>query len=206
MYTYTRQDVAELLWISTRSVDRYIKAWKLRSKKEWKIVYVNNEDVKNLWWTWEVKHEIIDKKEYEESKKEKQQQEEKNIEVVEKKELPKSKEIEVKTNFKTYPLDEVYYDLRNEIKQKDEVIQDLSIKLWRAEEIVKNSVSMIDYKRSQMLLEDSKTHLGSAISDLKTKNEDLEKKLKYEKTTNWILIITVIVLLTIAWAVWFMNI
>ena len=198
MYTYTRQDVAELLWISTRSVDRYIKAWKLRSKKEWKIVYVNNEDVKNLWWTWEVKHEIIDKKEYEESKKEKQQQEEKNIEVVEKKELPKSKEIEVKTNFKTYPL--------NEIKQKDEVIQDLSIKLWRAEEIVKNSVSMIDFKRSQMLLEDSKTHLGSAISDLKTKNEDLEKKLKYEKTTNWILIITVIVLLTIAWAVWFMNI
>ena len=206
MYTYTRQDVAELLWISTRSVDRYIKAWKLRSKKEWKIVYVNNEDVKNLWWTWEVKHEIIDKKEYEESKKEKQQQEEKNIEVVEKKELPKSKEIEVKTNFKTYPLDEVYYDLRNEIKQKDEVIQDLSIKLWRAEEIVKNSVSMIDFKRSQMLLEDSKTHLGSSISDLKTKNEDLEKKLKYEKTTNWILIITVIVLLTIAWAVWFMNI
>ena len=206
MYTYTRQDVAELLWISTRSVDRYIKAWKLRSKKEWKIVYVNNEDVKNLWWTWEVKHEIIDKKEYEESKKEKQQQEEKNIEVVEKKELPKSKEIEVKTNFKTYPLDEVYYDLRNEIKQKDEVMQDLSIKLWRAEEIVKNSVSMIDFKRSQMLLEDSKTHLGSAISDLKTKNEDLEKKLKYEKTTNWILIITVIVLLTIAWAVWFMNI
>ena len=206
MYTYTRQDVAELLWISTRSVDRYIKAWKLRSKKEWKIVYVNNEDVKNLWWTWEVKHEIIDKKEYEESKKEKQQQEEKNIEVVEKKELPKSKEIEVKTNFKTYPLDEVYYDLRNEIKQKDEVIQDLSIKLWRAEEIVKNSVSMIDFKRSQMLLEDSKTHLGSAISDLKTKNEDLEKKFKYEKTTNWILIITVIVLLTIAWAVWFMNI
>lgn len=203
MYTYTRQDVAELLWISTRSVDRYIKAWKLRSKKEWKIVYVNNEDVKNLWWTWEVKHEIIDKKEYEESKKEKQQE---NIEVVEKKELPKSKEIEVKTNFRTYPLDEVYYDLRNEIKQKDEVIQDLSIKLWRAEEIVKNSVSMIDFKRSQMLLEDSKTHLGSAISDLKTKNEDLEKKLKYEKTTNWILIITVVVLLTIAWAVWFMNI
>lgn len=203
MYTYTRQDVAELLWISTRSVDRYIKAWKLRSKKEWKIVYVNNEDVKNLWWTWEVKHEIIDKKEYEESKKEKQKE---NIEVVEKKELPKSKEIEVKTNFKTYPLDEVYYDLRNEIKQKDEVIQDLSIKLWRAEEIVKNSVSMIDFKRSQMLLEDSKTHLGSAITDLKTKNEDLEKKLKYEKTTNWILIITVIVLLTIAWAVWFMNI
>ena len=98
------------------------------------------------------------------------------------------------------------FDLRNEIKQKDEVIQDLSIKLWRAEEIVKNSVSMIDFKRSQMLLEDSKTHLGSAISDLKTKNEDLEKKLKYEKTTNWILIITVIVLLTIAWAVWFMNI
>jgi predicted site-specific integrase-resolvase len=34
MYKYTRQEVAELLKISTRSVDRYVKSGKLRVKKE----------------------------------------------------------------------------------------------------------------------------------------------------------------------------
>ena len=62
MYTYTRQDAADLLWISTRSIDRYIKSGKLRSKKEWKIVYVNDDDIKNLSWWQDSKQEIIDKK------------------------------------------------------------------------------------------------------------------------------------------------
>jgi excisionase family DNA binding protein len=40
MYKYTRQEAADMLGISTRSVDRYIKSGKLRSKKDGKIVYV----------------------------------------------------------------------------------------------------------------------------------------------------------------------
>lgn len=200
MYNYTRQEAADFLGISTRSIDRYIKSWKLRSKKEWKIVYVNDDDVKNMSWNSDTKHEIIDKEELQEIKK----SQENNYEV---EEVPfETKEIELKTNFKTYALDKVYDDLRAEIKQKDEVIQDLSIKLGRAEEIVKNSVSMIDFKRSQMLLEDSKTHLWSAISELKSKNETLEKDLKHEKTTKYILFITVLILFIISLIIWWANI
>ena len=157
MYNYTRQDVADMLWISTRSVDRYIKSGKLRSKKDWKIVYVNDADVENLSWTWSSKQEIIEKTDYEETKK---SQDYKVVTPVE------TKEIEVKSNFKNYALDKVYDDLRAEVKKKDEIIQDLSIKLWRADEIIRNSVSMIDFKRSQMLLEDSKTYMWSERNDL----------------------------------------
>ncbi|PZM86708.1 hypothetical protein DLH72_00250 [Candidatus Gracilibacteria bacterium] len=200
MYNYTRQEAADFLGISTRSIDRYIKSGKLRSKKEGKIVYVNDDDVKNMSGNSDTKHEIIDKEELQEIKK----SQENNYEV---EEVPvETKEIELKTNFKTYALDKVYDDLRAEIKQKDEVIQDLSIKLGRAEEIVKNSVSMIDFKRSQMLLEDSKTHLGSAISELKSKNEILEKDLKHEKTTKYILFITVLILFIISLIIWGANI
>lgn len=195
MYSYTRQDVADMLQISTRSVDRYIKSGKLRAKKEWKIVYVNDDDVKNLLWTWEIKHEIIEKTKYDNSKKIE------NYEFI--KSNSESKEIEVKSNFKTYALDKVYEDLRAEIKQKDETIQDLAIKLWRAEEIVKNSVSMIDFKRSQMLLEDSKTHLWTAISELKAKNENLEEKVKYDRITIFILVIFLVALLSISAVLFF---
>ena len=212
MYTYTRQDAADFLWISTRSIDRYIKSGKLRSKKEWKIVYVNDDDIKNLSWWQDSKQEIIDKK------PEKKQIEVKEIKSDEKEEkilqntysftttVPETKEIEVKTNFKTFPIEPIYDDLRLQIKEKDDLIQDLSMKLWRAEEIVKNSVSMIDFKRSQMLLEDSKTHLWSAISELKGKNEELEKKVKTGNITVLVLFITVIVLLVIALMIWVNNI
>ena len=212
MYTYTRQDAADFLWISTRSIDRYIKSGKLRSKKEWKIVYVNDDDIKNLSWWQDSKQEIIDKK------PEKKQIEVKEIKSDEKEEkilqntynftttVPETKEIEVKTNFKTFPIEPIYDDLRSQIKEKDDLIQDLSMKLWRAEEIVKNSVSMIDFKRSQMLLEDSKTHLWSAISELKDKNEELEKKVKTGNITVLVLFITVIVLLVISLMIWVNNI
>ncbi|RAL57922.1 hypothetical protein BLD25_01030 [Candidatus Gracilibacteria bacterium GN02-872] len=212
MYTYTRQDAADFLGISTRSIDRYIKSGKLRSKKEGKIVYVNDDDIKNLSGGQDSKQEIIDKK------PEKKQIEVKEIKSDEKEEkilqntynftttVPETKEIEVKTNFKTFPIEPIYDDLRLQIKEKDDLIQDLSMKLGRAEEIVKNSVSMIDFKRSQMLLEDSKTHLGSAISELKGKNEELEKKVKTGNITVLVLFITVIVLLVIALMIWVNNI
>ena len=197
MYNYTRQDVADMLWISTRSVDRYIKSGKLRSKKDWKIVYVNDADVENLSWTWSSKQEIIEKTDYEETKK---SQDYKVVTPVE------TKEIEVKSNLKNYALDKVYDDLRAEVKKKDEIIQDLSIKLWRADEIIRNSVSMIDFKRSQMLLEDSKTYMWSEINDLKSKNSSLEEKVKNNNITIIILAVFLIILLSIAWVLWFMNI
>jgi DNA-binding CsgD family transcriptional regulator len=34
MYKYTRQEVADLLKISTRTVDRYVVSGKFRAKKE----------------------------------------------------------------------------------------------------------------------------------------------------------------------------
>ena len=103
-------------------------------------------------------------------------------------------------------MDKVYDDLRAEVKKKDEIIQDLSIKLWRADEIIRNSVSMIDFKRSQMLLEDSKTYMWSEINDLKSKNSSLEEKVKNNNITIIILAVFLIILLSIAWVLWFMNI
>ena len=45
MYKLTRKEAAELLNISTRSIDRYIKSGKIRTKKDWKVVCVNDEDI-----------------------------------------------------------------------------------------------------------------------------------------------------------------
>jgi len=186
MYTLTRQEVADKLKISTRSVDRYIKSGKLRSKKEGKVVYINNDDVKNINWG--------DKKNWE-------------VIIPEKKKDKKNKannHIEIQSN--SIWLTDIYKDLRKEIEKKDLIIQNLAIKVWRTEEIAKNSVSLMDFKKSQFLLEESKSHINNKAVKLKEKNEKLNTELKHEKTTNIILIVFLIILLIISWILWFIKI
>ena len=193
MYKYTRQDVAEKMGISTRSVDRYIKAWKLRAKKEWKVVYVKWSDVNNLMWKGESKQEVI----------------------VEKKLVNESVSFEKNNSEKitkdtsenvAWTLWWIYKDLKEEINKKDQIIQTLAMRVWKAEEVAKNSVSLLDFKKSQYLLEESKDSVSKELDLIKEEREKLSLELKYEKTSNIILIVFVVILLAVAWTIWFLKI
>jgi len=185
MYKLTRQEAAETLKISTRSVDRYIKAWKLRSKKDWKIVYVNSSDIDNMLWKWQKKQEVIVEK------------------VISNKE---SKDIVKNSDTANWTLNLIYKDLKKEIEKKDDIIRELSMRVWKAEEIAKNSISLMEYKKSQFLLEESKWYLNKEIDSLENDKEKLQNDLKYEKNSNLLLIIFVIILLIIASIIWFIKI
>lgn len=190
MYKHTRQEAADMLWISTRSIDRYVKAWRLRSKKDWKVVYINLSDLENLISWGSVKQEIIVEK----------KQTSNNEQF-----FSSPKEVNFPSNNKN-ALDEIYDDLRNEIKEKDLIIRELSIRVWRSEEIAKNSVSLIDFKKSQFLLEESKSNLNQSIIDLQAEKETITTELKYQKTNNLILLISLIVLFAIAWTIFMIKI
>lgn len=103
-------------------------------------------------------------------------------------------------------LEKIYLDLRGEIKHKDQTIQDLAMKLGQAQEIAKNSVSLVEFKKSQFLLEESKTHLSGELSSLRETSQELQKKLKYEKSTNYILITFCVFLVIGLGTLWFLKI
>jgi hypothetical protein len=65
---------------------------------------------------------------------------------------------------------------------------------------------LIEFKKSQFLLEESKGYLNSEVDNIKNEKDKLENELKYEKTTNIILIVFVIVLIAMAATVWFLQI
>ena len=56
------------------------------------------------------------------------------------------------------------------------------------EEIVKNSISMIEFKKTQFLLEESKNSLNSDLENTKKELENKDVLLKEEKKLNYILI------------------
>lgn len=191
MYTITRQEAADLLHMSTRSIDRYIRAGKLRFKKDGKIIFINNQDIENIKWG-TVKHEVIFPEKIETQKH-----------------TPSNENTTKLQNMvqeKNSSLHAIYEDLRNEIHKKDDVIQNLAIKLGQAEEIAKNSVSLIEFKKSQFLLEESKGYLSQEVDTLKSENQKLSKDLKYEKSTNTIMIFFLIALLALTAIIWFVKI
>ncbi|MDD2871361.1 MAG: helix-turn-helix domain-containing protein [Candidatus Gracilibacteria bacterium] len=195
MYKFTRQDVADKLNISTRSVDRYIKSGKLRAKKDGKVVYVNTDDIENLMGNGETKQEVIVEKKVNINNNNNNMN---NNE--EAKTITRSDENVAGT------LGAIYKDLKEEISKKDQLIQTLAMRVGKAEEVAKNSVSLIDFKKSQYLLEESKTHLDKELTNLEKEKEKLSKELKYEKNSNIILIVFVLILLAIAGTIWFMKI
>lgn len=194
LYKITRKKASKLLNISTRSVDRYIKAWKLRAKKDWKIILIHEDDInKLLSWNKKTQEVIIPKKEEKKTKKEWKQ---------EKIESSKVSVIDDNNNSVEY----IYNNLRNEIDKKDSVIQELSMRLWRAEEVAKNSISLIEFKKSQFLLEESRGYLNKEVDELNRYRRNLKLKLKHEKKTNYILLAFTIILFITMVIVWFTKI
>lgn len=47
-YSLDREQAATLLGVSTRSIDRYIKSQKIRSRKLGKKLYLHTEDIQRL--------------------------------------------------------------------------------------------------------------------------------------------------------------
>ena len=196
MYNINRQEAADILWISTRSIDRYIKSWKVRAKKDWKIVFVNSDDIKNLNSSVSVKQKIIVSNGENIIDSVKQVKENIDTWIVKKAEYEK-----ILSTFET-----MYSGFREEIKEKDSKIQELAIRLWRAEEQKDKSVDLMEYKKVQFLNEESKKWLTETLIKEKEQKEKIIKDLKYERTTNKLLILFIIILFIISGVIFFMNI
>lgn len=200
MYNINRQEAAEILGISTRSIDRYIKSWKVRAKKDWKIVFVNSDDIKNLSSNTSVKQKIIvsNVEFLDEDITDSVKQAKGNINtwIVKKAEYEK-----ILSTFET-----MYSGFREEIKEKDAKIQELAIRLWRAEEQKDKSVDLIEYKKVQFLSEEAKNELSKKLDKEKFEKQKTINELNYEKTTNKLLIMFIVILFIISWIIFFMNI
>ena len=196
MYTITRQEASDILWVSIRSVDRYIKSGKIRAEKQWKVILLNKDDVLSLSPNSTQKQKIITNSNLESSDLEKEIVIKENSWIVKKDEYEK-----ILTTF-----EKMYSGFREEIKQKDEKIQELSIELWKVLEQKNNFVDLMEYKKVQFLSEETKKSLLNNLEKEKQEKEKINKELKYEKTTNKLLILFIIILFIISGVIFFMNI
>ncbi|MDD2565382.1 MAG: helix-turn-helix domain-containing protein [Candidatus Gracilibacteria bacterium] len=184
MYSIDRDEAAKELNISTRTIDRYIRSGKIRSQKKGKKIFLNTQDI-----------EII-----------------KNGGIQEDYEVIKPREKQEETGFVTKSIENsrsiknLYEDTLRVIEKKDDVIKDLSYKLGRAEVELKNSIPIIEYKKTTFLLESTNNKSEEEKKELTNNIENLKDKVRSQELLNIIMIGIFSILLVVVFLVWFANI
>ncbi len=56
-YNLSRQQAADLLWVSTRSIDRYVKKWELSYKKVANKVFLSSEEIARMQEDFDLLHQ-----------------------------------------------------------------------------------------------------------------------------------------------------
>lgn len=95
----------------------------------------------------------------------------------------------------------IYNEARGIIAKKDEIIQDLSYRLWKSETELKNSISLVEYKKATFLLESAKTKNDEDREDLGQKVSQLEKEIN--KRNSALIALALLFVLVLAFSIVF---
>lgn len=185
MYSVDRIEAASLLGMSTRTIDRYIRSGKIRSKKVGKKVFLHDEDIKIIQNGGIQEDYIV---------------------------IGADGEVAPTVadhSFTRRPVVVDYKDLFEEaqrsINRKDDLIRELSYRVGQAEAELKNSISMIEYKKATLLLESSNKKNEEEKKALEGAIESLEDRVIKGNSVNIILFAALMLLLIISIGFWVVN-
>lgn len=181
-FSIDRAEAAQRLWVSTRTIDRHIQLERIRTRRIGKRMFLEEDDVESLREldaarreeTYEVIQDI--------SKKSKNMS---DIEMI----VPQIDSQAI------VEFTRLYDDAKRIIAKKDEIIQDLSYRLWKSETELKGSVSMIEYKKATFLLESAKTKSDQDQDHLSEKLTSLEKDIKLRNSALFTLAVLLVLVI-----------
>lgn len=93
---------------------------------------------------------------------------------------------------------DLYEEILRKVEEKDRIIQDLSYRTGQAESELKNSVSMIEYKKQTFLLESAKAKTDDDIKVAEGEVLKLKEEIVQSKFVLYLLIILVAVMMLVS--------
>ena len=154
-YWITRESAAKLLWISTRTIDRYIKSWKLSYKKVANKVLLAKEEIASLQEDYGALHQEVSTelvKEHESTKS--------SVSVVN-----PSLEKAIDEKIDRFML--IFNEKDKMLEEKNKVIFMLQQRVWELEAKLKTMVALPDYTREKQETILEKQKLEEKIAELK---------------------------------------
>jgi len=178
-----REQASEILKVSTRTVDRYIRKYKLKTKKKGRTLLIRRQDVDKVIED-QVGHLVdLNVPQFQNPLK-KESNNDKSLTV------KNIKVDQVKTAKPTNEAEKVYRDLYNETKRdlhaKQERLEAATYRVGQLEAQLKNMVPMLDYTQKEKQLKVSQEALELRAIENQQSLDKMEKKLKTERMAKWI--------------------
>jgi excisionase family DNA binding protein len=169
VFTLTREDASKMIGVSTRTIDRYIHAGKIRTKRDGKVIMLHKEDVTQVKGGWvQTDYEVI---------------------------APKPTLVPSVGYDPREAQNEILRTLETIIREKDALIQELTFKLGKLESDINNTVPKLEHKRAMLALEEANSSRLHDMDMLVQTKRDIEGRFQREKLISTVLMIGVFVLL-----------
>ena len=184
-YTITRNQAASLLWVSTRTIDRYVKSGKLSYKKIANKVILNEEELKILQNEFSsLRQEISTELLWE--------NDEKTISV-----KPVSDLSTLDEKLDKFYL--IFQEKDKQIDEKNKIIFMLQQRIGELEAKIQTMIALPDYNKEKQQAIEEKRILEEKLAKLKN-------GVKEQETKTYVVLIFAVILVIIAWIFYIKNI
>ena len=185
----TRVDGAEDLHMSMRTVDRYVRSGKIRAKKIGKIMYLHADDVEML-------------KQETHSQADNGSTHGGNSNNASDAVLASSHALLFARERIAGEMELLYREAKESSMKKDETIRELSYRLGTAENDLKNSVPVVEFKKTTFLLETAKSRAEEDREQLQVRVRKLEDDISSGMRYNLLLALFLAFLLIVVAVLW----
>jgi excisionase family DNA binding protein len=173
-----RDEASKILKVSTRTVDRYIRKMRFKTRKDGRRVLIKRDDVDKI-----IQEHIG---QYVDIKLDSRKPVEDSPAV-----QVKDVKIEAKKNPEKSERDEgvykgLYVEAKNELKEKQERLDAATYRVGQLESQVKNMVPLLDFSRKEKELKEARSVIEQKELEKAQAMAKMEHKLKTERIAKWI--------------------
>ncbi len=185
-YNLSREQAAEKLWISTRTLDRRIRKWILSHQKKSNKVFLTQEEIDNFWKKEQVSNIVLEGN----TTINKVSKPVENVESIKIDTDEIVKKVGSHMDESINKFLNVLIEKDKQIEEKNNIIMTLQQKTLSLEAKLQNTVAL-------PLYQEEKQEILVEKENLKIENKLIDEKLKKEKITNIVLIWVIIVLIIV---------
>lgn len=183
--TYVDRDEASaILKVSTRTLDRYIRKFRFKTRKDGRRILIKRVDVDRI-----IQDQIGQFIEQKQQNLDSQNQVVHNETAIAVKDI---KVESVRKNEKVEKEEQVYHGLYNEakkeLKEKQERLDAATYRVGQLESQVKSMVPMLDYTRKEKELKEAKYAIEQKEIEKTEMLEKMERKIRNERMMKWVYI------------------
>ncbi|PIZ73441.1 hypothetical protein COY07_02025 [Candidatus Peregrinibacteria bacterium CG_4_10_14_0_2_um_filter_43_11] len=204
-----REEASKILKVSTRTLDRYIRKYKIKTRKQGRTILIRRADVDKI-INDHIGHFIDDFNKLKEGESPSiMDTKVDNVDALSTmskiEDTIEVKDIKVK-NIKPGEetvYKELYIELKKEFREKQDRLEAATYRVGQLESQLKSTVPLLDYSRKERELKEAQAAMEQRHAEAKVTIEKIESKLRSERVAKWIYL-SLVGLLLIAEPILFM--